>query len=104
MKKKCLALLSAALLLMIALLGACASTGGKNAADDVQLSEVMAKNNGILADNDEEYPDWIELHNPTDQPISLKDYGLTDDAKKGEIYFPGYHHPAGGIFCGLRLR
>lgn len=60
MKKKCLALLSAALLLMIALLGACASTGGKNAADDVQLSEVMAKNNGILADNDEEYPDWIE--------------------------------------------
>ena len=89
MVKKYLALATAAVLTMTMFLGACESTGGKNSRNDVQLSEVMAKNNGVLADNDEEYPDWIELHNPTDQSISLKDYGLTDDPKKkGKYIFP----------------
>lgn len=31
---------------------------------------------------DGDYPDWIEIHNPGAAPVSLKDYGLSDDPEK----------------------
>ena len=32
-----------------------------------------------MTDDRGRYSDWIELHNPTDTPISLAGYTLTDD-------------------------
>lgn len=56
----------------------------------------MAKNNGALADDEGNYPDWIELHNPTDKAIGLKGYSLTDDSrKKGKFVFPEMEIGAG---------
>jgi hypothetical protein len=51
------------------------------AQTDLRLNELMADNNTTLADPDEpgEAPDWIELYNPTDAPISLDGLALTDD-------------------------
>ena len=73
--------------LAIGLMSGCDT--GKSGSMDIQLSEVMASNNGVLADNEGDYPDWIELHNPTDQEINLEGYGLTDNPKKkGKFIFP----------------
>lgn len=38
----------------------------------------MADNQSTLIDGFGEDPDWIEIHNPTDQPIDLLGYHLTD--------------------------
>lgn len=47
--------------------------------------------------------DWIELYNPTDKPIKLKGYHLTDDTElPGRFALPDIEIPAGGyqlIFC-----
>lgn len=65
------ALPTALLLFITLILSACAPGGA--ASDGLIISEVMAKNNGALADDEGNYPDWIELHNPTDKAIGLKD-------------------------------
>jgi hypothetical protein len=49
-------------------------------AANVVISELMAVNNGTLADADGEYSDWLELHNTTSFPVNLDGYYLTDDA------------------------
>ncbi|MEY3277149.1 MAG: hypothetical protein RL153_2417, partial [Verrucomicrobiota bacterium] len=50
-----------------------------DAASQVVVSEVMTDNDRTLRDEDGDSPDWIELHNPTDQPVSLSGWGLSDD-------------------------
>ncbi|QDU56968.1 lamin tail domain-containing protein [Aeoliella mucimassa] len=49
-------------------------------AADPLITEFMASNNATLADGDGNYPDWIEVHNPTDSSIDLSGWHLTDDA------------------------
>jgi hypothetical protein len=44
------------------------------------ISEFMAQNQTVLADEDGAYSDWIELHNPGPSAINLDGYFLTDDA------------------------
>lgn len=44
------------------------------------ISEFMASNEATLVDEDGDYPDWIEIHNPTTEPVDLEGYFLTDDA------------------------
>ena len=44
------------------------------------ISEFMASNETTLADEDGDFPDWIEIFNPTDEPVNLAGYSLTDDA------------------------
>jgi len=46
----------------------------------VIITEFMAQNRTVLRDKDGDYSDWIELHNPTDQPVNLGGAYLTDDA------------------------
>ena len=46
------------------------------------LNEIMSSNATTLADEDNDYPDWIELYNSGSQSINLYNYGLTDDATK----------------------
>jgi hypothetical protein len=42
------------------------------------ISEFMALNDTTLADDDGDYSDWIEVHNPTDAAVDLGGWYLTD--------------------------
>jgi len=46
---------------------------------DIHINEVMALNNSTLADENSEYPDWIELYNAGTNPLNLYGCGLSDD-------------------------
>jgi hypothetical protein len=45
------------------------------------ITEIMWSNAGVATDADGDHPDWIELANPTDTPIDLTGYHLSDDAR-----------------------
>ena len=45
-----------------------------------RITEFMAANDSALADENGEFSDWIEIHNPDTTPISLAGYFLTDNA------------------------
>ncbi len=47
------------------------------------LSELMASNASTHADEDGDFPDWVEIGNPDGSPVDLEGYYLTDDA--GEL-------------------
>ena len=49
------------------------------AAKDLVINELMADNDNIIADNNGDYSDWIELYNNSNDSIFLGDYYLTDD-------------------------
>jgi hypothetical protein len=48
----------------------------------ISINEIMASNNTTIADEDEEYADWIELYNYGKDPINLEGWGLTDNYEK----------------------
>ena len=50
------------------------------AAEPVTISEFLASNNTGLKDEDNTYPDWIELHNSSFAPVNLDGWFLTDNA------------------------
>jgi len=43
------------------------------------INEFLASNLNTICDEYDEYDDWIEIYNSSDQPIDLADYYLTDD-------------------------
>ncbi len=43
------------------------------------ITEFMASNSETLADEDGDYADWIEVHNPGPEPLDLDGFYLTDD-------------------------
>ncbi len=49
-------------------------------ASGLVISEFMASNSETLADEDGDYPDWIELYNPTAEEINVLYWSLTDNA------------------------
>ena len=46
---------------------------------DLVINELMADNETIVADQDGEYDDWIELYNNSNQTVSLDGLYLSDD-------------------------
>ena len=46
------------------------------------LSEVMPDNTITLPDGDEQFHDYIEVYNASDQPVELTRYGLTNDPQE----------------------
>lgn len=48
--------------------------------EQVRISEFMASNNSVLADEDGAYSDWIEIHNNEVAPVDLGGWYLSDDA------------------------
>ena len=48
------------------------------------ISEFMASNNTTLENSFADYSDWLEIHNPTDQSVSVLGWHLTDDAEELE--------------------
>jgi hypothetical protein len=65
---------------------------------DVSINEVMARNESFLADVSDNYYDWIELKNNTDQDINLKEYSLSKgSAQETKYVFSDYVLPAQGF-------
>ncbi|MBS0664583.1 MAG: CotH kinase family protein [Verrucomicrobia bacterium] len=61
------------------------------------ISEFMASNKTTLVDEDGDYSDWIEIHNPDSTAVSLAGWYLTDNAKKRTKWaFPAVSVPADG--------
>ncbi len=52
------------------------------ALDSLVITEFMAANQATLRDDDGDFSDWIELHNPTAQEISFQGWALTDDPEQ----------------------
>ena len=48
-------------------------------AQDLRINEVVASNTSTLADEDGDYPDWIELYNAGASSVNVQGYGLSDD-------------------------
>jgi hypothetical protein len=45
----------------------------------VIINEIMASNSSTIFDEDDDYPDWIELYNNGDDTVNLSGWGLSDD-------------------------
>ncbi|MCF7675680.1 MAG: lamin tail domain-containing protein, partial [Akkermansiaceae bacterium] len=45
------------------------------------ITELMADNQSTLADEDGDFSDWIEIHNPDSVPADLTGWKLTDDSE-----------------------
>ncbi|MGM0689171.1 MAG: lamin tail domain-containing protein [Bacillota bacterium] len=43
------------------------------------INEVMASNRCTITDEDGDYPDWFEIYNPGDYPVSMDGYWATND-------------------------
>ncbi len=43
------------------------------------ISEFSSAGQGVVMDEDDDFPDWIELFNPDEVPYTLTDHFLTDD-------------------------
>jgi len=60
------------------------TSGGKAPAETVshgvEISEIMTSNKGTVPDETGDFPDWIELHNTTNDTIDIGGFGLSDDA------------------------
>lgn len=51
-------------------------------AQNLRLNELMSSNAAVLADEDGDYPDWIELYNAGSTTVVLEDYALSDDPEE----------------------
>ncbi len=66
----------------------------------VRLNEVMLSNKGAVPDEYGDYPDYVELYNPTNENLDITGYGLSDDMLAGAKYvFPqGTILESGGFY------
>ncbi len=63
------------------------------------ISEFSAAGQGQVIDDDDDYPDWLEVHNPDAEPYVLTDHYVTDDPgnltkwtfPRGQTLRPGEH-------------
>jgi hypothetical protein len=66
-------------------------------AEHLVISEFMAENKSTLPDDDGDFSDWIEVHNPTANAVALSGWFLSDDpAQPFKWAFPSGTLPAGG--------
>ena len=71
--------------------------GSQPQLGDAVISEFMALNDSALADEEGDYSDWIEVHNPSAADIDLTGWCLTDDqADLAKWRFPRVTLQAGG--------
>jgi hypothetical protein len=62
------------------------------------ISEFMASNTRTLRDDTGQFPDWIELHNPSAAAVDLGGWYLTDSTNNlAKWRFPSTNLPAGGF-------
>ena len=92
-------------LAVLALLGA--SSAGPLVAQDVVITEVMAINDGSIADENGETVDWAEIQNQGPTTVNLDGWFLTDEPAVGKWRFPSVEIPGGGfliVFCSGKNR
>jgi len=65
------------LLILLGILGTASIT--QAGVEDVVINEFMASNSSTLQDDQGQYDDWIELYNPSAQPVDVGGLYLTDD-------------------------
>ena len=65
-------------------------------AGKLVISELMGKNKAVLADEDGDFSDWIELYNATDCALDLTGFYLADGPRDRPWVFPRTELPAGG--------
>lgn len=58
------------------------------ASQSIKINEIMASNGTTLADEDGDFPDWIELYNSGASPVKLDGFGLSDDEQPFKWVFP----------------
>ena len=76
-------LLSTALLLFIFGITGCSQpSSDSKCIAPVVINEFVASNTSILADDDGDFEDWIELYNCTDNAIDLSGWGLSDNLNR----------------------
>lgn len=69
-----------------------------NAVSALVINEFMADNDNVIADQNGDYSDWIEIYNNTNDSIFLGDYYLTDDATDPTQWrMPDEYIAAGGF-------
>lgn len=98
----------ASLLLLLASPMGYPQEGADYAPGMVQITELMANNQGFWWDEDGDESDWLELFNPTPQAISLEGWYLTDNrdnltqwAFPAVTLAPGAHRV---VFCSSKDR
>ena len=64
--------LAAASMLLIIFIYAVAASQGGAGASGIEISEICSRNFSAVSDNKGHYPDFIEIHNKGDDPVSLK--------------------------------
>lgn len=75
------------------------SCGETTLMNDVYISEVMTNNKTVLTDENGDFCDWIELHNPTAEPINLSGYMLSDSSyNMDKFVFPDFTIASGEYF------
>ncbi len=68
------------------------------ASAQVIISEFMADNKKTLADEDGQFPDWIELYNTNAATVNLSGWSLTDDpTRQARWFFPTTNLTAKGL-------
>ena len=57
----------------------------------LHLNEIVSSNSSSFFDEDGDSPDWIEIHNPSNNAINLLNFGLSDDFEDPYKWiFPSY--------------
>lgn len=64
--------------------------------EGLRISEIMPSNRSAVADENGEYPDWVEIWNSSDQEMNLKNLGLSDRSVSIRFLFPDITLPADG--------
>lgn len=80
------------------------STGSSrfSAYQGLVISEVMASNSSSVTDENGNYPDWVEIWNHSDQPINMKNIGLSEKGDRIRFLFPEMTLEADGrvvVYC-----
>jgi CotH kinase protein/Fn3 associated/Lamin Tail Domain/Secretion system C-terminal sorting domain len=69
----------------------------------IVINEGSNKNYSTIADEEDDYNDWIEIYNYSTTAVDLFNYSLTDTTSKPTQWrFPHYNLPAGGykvVYC-----
>ncbi|MDL2257927.1 lamin tail domain-containing protein [Eubacteriales bacterium OttesenSCG-928-K08] len=109
MNKRGFFLLIAAVLVCVVVLIFVFSAGGQSPDSNgnywqLQINEVMTSNKGAVPDANGNFPDWVEIYNPTETDINISGFGLSDELISAAKWaFPsGTILPAGGyivVYC-----
>ncbi len=76
-----------------------------NSYSDAQilLNEICSSNSSVVANDNGDYDDWIEIYNSGSSAVNLNGYGLSDDAADLHLFsFPDYTLGANSrmvVFC-----